>query len=242
MDKESIAERIVSELRHFLDESSKNTLGTLSRKTGISKTTLSRYIQNEGSTKLTAENAFCLLSYFSSQFEAASLMKEAYPKWYGITGKFILEQKRMSMAGRDSTHFKTPHYLIFEACLKNCSISEDEIIHRWGQEIGIVAANELIEFGYFAKDNSKYVIEDNFKDENYESMMKRIELECAHFPLENIGTTAFVWKLAEWMSYESREKSYEIMRKASVEIREIINKDSQKKDAFFKINLFGNWE
>ncbi len=244
--KEDICQNIINEVQGFLDkEGNHRSIAYLSYKTGVSYNTIKRLAQNETKT-LEQDNAFAMLSYFCGPQKAASLMKKPYPRWYQTYGGYHEQSESARIETDNEFHWTPTVVALFDQCCSPNGCSIDWIIENLGRKFGVPAKDLLLSRGMIKENpvGSYISCSQNVFDSNWSSLIKQIESDSINFPVEEVGSQAFIGRNVQALSNEAAEKWIELTKKYYSDTKQIkINDDKSgsKKEKLFRLNLFGYW-
>lgn len=157
--KEDVTRHIIERVTDYLESPKKNeSPGTLYSSTTISRTTIKRYVKGD-SEVMTGHVAFRLLSHFYKKSEVLEIMKPSYSKWLNDNGNKLLDEKPVELdTDKPKSFIRSFHDKIFSLAHLDGGISRKDLIQKYGEDIGIKFADELVERGMLIYSNGCYIV------------------------------------------------------------------------------------
>lgn len=252
-EKPELLEYLVSRMKSYVDSNKTGAnKANLAVKTGLSRATICKYLQDEVTSCPSAETAFKILRFFDGNQKSAVFLKEYFPDWWKTTGQFLSRSKSIQGSkGRVASEhqsvrfpFNKVHMKIFEKAMTANGVSDQWIVEHFGKSIGLPAKEELLHEGYIERQGTAYKLEERFVEDDIQRLAERVKIDCEAFPVDKFGQSAFMLKSDSTISAEARKNAVNAIKQCVEQVREIIMTDEESesiKEEFLKINIFGSW-
>jgi len=243
----ALLEEARDEIQRYLDFG-KRTVSDLSRRSGVSQTTVRRIVQGEsGDVKI--DTLIPILSVFMNQKDLSAFVIKHAPKMKKLFQKLEDKDYKILNQTQEIEWHEADIYILAMAASPE-GVSKDWVMDEFGAA-GIRRLRFLVGTGIVEKQNPTGRIgavfkSTNFVDPSHKSVLKRIGLHAETFNLDNIGLGAFFRNYVQPVSDKQLQLVTEVTKDYLETIMEICEGDGGngpdvEKSKVLILNLMGNF-
>ncbi|SMF59847.1 hypothetical protein [Pseudobacteriovorax antillogorgiicola] len=233
-----LIDAVIHAIETYLAGHPSRSLRNLSRRSGVSYSTIRRLMQREVMQPSIENTVVPILSVFMSSQNVAAVIKE-----YGGSLATMWDQNKRTFQQSQGIDWEDIDYQIILEARRSEGVTREAICSRYGKLIGAPRLEYLLDQGVLRLDNGNYFASSDFElDPSPISILKKIRAIAKNFDTQHLGKGAFFDYFAGSVSQDGLERIRTAARRFVAVLEEEGAKDvSQDNEIMVSIGLVADF-